>query len=814
MNLFENVQTVSMAQEMESSFMDYAMSVIVSRALPDVRDGLKPVHRRILYALHDLGIGWDKPYRKSAYMVGEVLGKYHPHGDSSVYEAAVRMVQEFATRYPLIDGQGNWGSVDGDSAAALRYTELRMSKIAGEMLADIDKNTVEFMDNYDATRQEPVVLPARIPNLLINGSTGIAVGMATNIPPHNLGEVANGLIHLIDHPEATVRDLIKYIKGPDFPTGGDIIGMEGIVKAYETGRGSIKMRAKAEIESLRGGKNAIVIRELPYQVNKAKLVEKIADLVKDKRTIDGISDLRDESDRDGIRVVIEVKRDANPNLILNQLFKQTQLEDNFGVIMLALVNGEPKELNLKEMLWHYLEHRKDVVLRCTRYQLLRAENRIHILYGLTLALDNLDEVIKIIRKSKDTAEARRKLQERFGLSEMQTAAVLEMRLQKLTGLERSNLQTELHQLEISIASLKEILANEFRVMEIIKADLKDVKSRYGDSRKTEIRKELAELPIRDMIPEEEMFLVHTQQGFLKRQLVDDLLFPRRGMKRTGGQLNTRDGFIREIITASTHELLLLLSNRGKVFSVPVHKIKESAGQARGVSFTNLLGLSPGEKILLMTALPDLESPQYLLMVTRSGSIKKTRISDLGPIKDEGNLAINLQDEDEVAAARITRGSDDIVVATDDGMMIRFSEDDIRPSGRTSQGIRAIQIKQNHVISMGLVSEGSFILTITENGYVKRTDIAEYHGQSRGGKGVRAVHLTEATGKLKFMSVVGEVGEFAIMTSAEKVLTYAYRDVPLASRTGRSGIIKGLQPKESIVALSSTAAQPLAAEGPQ
>lgn len=811
MNLFENVVPVSMAVEMESSFMDYAMSVIVSRALPDVRDGLKPVHRRILYALHDLGIGWDKPYRKSAYMVGEVLGKYHPHGDSSVYDAAVRMVQDFATRYPLIDGQGNWGSVDGDSAAALRYTEMRMARIASEMLVDIDKDSVDFMDNYDASRREPVVLPARIPNLLINGSTGIAVGMATNIPPHNLSEVANGLVHLINHPDSSVRDLLKYVKGPDFPTGGLIMGKEGIIKAYETGRGSVKMRAKTEIESLKGGREAIVIKELPYQVNKAKLVEKIADLVKNKNVVEGISDLRDESDREGIRVVVELKRDANTQLILNQLFKHTQMEDTFGVIMLALVNGEPRELNLKEMLSFYLEHRKEVVTRCTRHDLAQAEKRLHIVEGLKIAQDNLDEVINLIRNSKDSNQARANLRVRFALSDLQAQAILEMRLQKLTGLERENLEAELNQLAADIKRYKEILGDESMVMDIIKADLKEIKSRYGDPRRTEIQSKVAELPAEDTIPDEEVVLTLTRAGYIRRHSTSALSIPRRGGNAGTGLVGKQDGFVQDIFTARTLDWLLCLTNQGRAFKTRVHKIKETGNQGRGVHLANVISLVPGEKVVSMMPMREFDEDRFVLIATRNGVIKKTRLAEYDTNRQEGIIAISLDENDEVLETRITDGTEEIILATNDGVLIRFPESDVRPTGRAAKGVKGINLSRNRVIGMAMVSEGSAVLVISGKGIAKRTPLDEYPSQSRGGKGVKTMNTTTKTGELAIVMMVKEEDEFVILTSTGRILRQESVEIPVQGRATQGDIINKLSEKETITTVSRIMNQPTSPE---
>ena len=731
--------------EMKTSYIDYAMSVIVSRALPDVRDGLKPVHRRILYAMYEDGITSDKPYRKCANTVGSVLGRYHPHGDSSVYDAMVRMAQDFSLRYPLVDGHGNFGSIDGDGAAAMRYTEARMAKIAELMLTDIEKNTVNFMPNYDDRLQEPTVLPARIPTLLINGSSGIAVGMATNIPPHNLTEVINGIVRIIEHPETNDEELMSIIKGPDFPTGGLILGREGIKEAYTTGRGKITVRAEAEIEEMSNNKQRIIVTSLPYQVNKAKLIENIAALARDKR-IEGIADLRDESDRiDKVRVVIELKRDANAQVVLNQLYKFTQMQDTFGAILLALVDGEPKILTLRQCLDYYINHRKDVILRRTQFDLDKALARAHILEGLKIALDNIDEVINIIRSSYDDAKER--LMERFGLSDIQAQAILDMRLKTLSGLQREKIEEEYNELMKLIAHLREILSNEHLVYDIIKEELLEIKEKYGDERLTKIVAAEGEFNVEDLIEEEQTVVALTHFGYIKRMPIDTYKSQKRGGKGITGMTTKEDDFVKQIFTASTHDTILFFSNKGKLYRLRGYEIPEAGRTAKGTAIVNLLSLDPGEKISAVIPLQNFAEGKYLLMATRDGLIKKTALNEYNSARKTGLLAITLKDEDQLIDVRLTDGEDNVVLVTRKGMCITFDEKDVRPVGRTAQGVIGIRLdKDDFVIGMESViaSKNATLLAITENGFGKRTELDEYRVQNRGGKGVITYKVTPKT----------------------------------------------------------------------
>ena len=723
-------------EEMRTAYIDYAMSVIVARALPDVRDGLKPVHRRILYTMNEDGFTPDKPYRKCATTVGDVLGRYHPHGDSSVYDALVRMAQDFSLRYMMVDGHGNFGSVDGDPPAAYRYTEARMSKIAQYMLSDIDKNTVDFMPNFDDRLQEPTVLPARIPALLANGSSGIAVGMATNIPPHNLTELVNGIIKIIDEDNVTDEELMSIIKGPDFPTGATILGREGIKQAYTTGRGKITLRAEAEIEEMSGGKQRIIVSSLPYQVNKAKLIEYTAELVKEKR-IEGISAIRDESDReDKVRIVIELKRDANPQVVLNLLYKNTQMQDTFGIIMLALVDGVPKILTLRECLDHYIEHRRKVILRRTKFELDKAEARAHILEGLKIALDNIDEVINIIRSSYDDAKER--LMERFGLSEIQAQAILDMRLKTLSGLQREKIEEEYNELMKLIAHLKEILSSETLVYQIIKEELIEVKEKFGDERKTKIIAAEGEIGVEDLIKEEQSVIALTHFGYIKRMPIDTYKSQKRGGKGITGISTREEDFVKEIFTASTHDTILFFSNKGKLYRLRGYEIPESGRTAKGTAIVNLLSLDAGEKISTIIPIQNFAEGKYLLFATRNGLIKKTALTEYNSARKTGLLAITLKDDDELIDVRLTDGEDNVVLVTKQGMCITFSEKDVRPIGRVSQGVIGIRLDDNDsVIGMESILQGSksTLLAITENGFGKRTDLEEYRVQTRGGKGV-------------------------------------------------------------------------------
>ena len=768
--------------EMRTSYIDYAMSVIVSRALPDVRDGLKPVHRRILYAMYEDGITSDKPYRKCANTVGSVLGRYHPHGDSSVYDAMVRMAQDFSLRYQLIDGHGNFGSIDGDGAAAMRYTEARMAKIAETMLTDIEKNTVNFMPNYDDRLQEPTVLPSKIPTLLINGSSGIAVGMATNIPPHNLTEVINGIIKIIDEDNVTDEELMEIIKGPDFPTEGIIIGKEGIKQAYTTGKGKITVRAEAEIEEMSGNKQRIVVSSLPYQVNKAKLIEHIASLARDKK-IEGISDLRDESDREEkVRIVIELKRDANAQVILNQLYKFTQMQDTFGAIMLALVNGEPKVLTLRQCLDYYIDHRKTVILRRTQFDLDKALARAHILEGLKIALDNIDEVINIIRNSYDDAKER--LMERFGLSDIQAQAILDMRLRTLSGLQREKIEDEYNELMKLIAHLREILNSESLVFDIIKEELIEIRDKYGDERKTKIVAAEGEIDIEDLIKEEETVVALTHFGYIKRMPIDTYKSQRRGGKGITGIATREDDFVKQIFIANTHDTILFFSNKGKLYKLRGYEIPEAGRTAKGTAIVNLLRLDGGEKISAVIPIKKFNDERYLLMCTKNGLIKKTALSEYESNKKTGLLAITLKDEDELINVRLTNGEDNIVMVTEKGMCITFDEKDVRPVGRSAQGVIGIRIdNDDKVIGMESILENknATLLEITENGFGKRTELEEYRVQNRGGKGVITYKITPKTGKIVGIRIANGDEDVMLITDTGTIIRLKVNEVSVLGR---------------------------------
>ena len=769
--------------EMKNSYIDYAMSVIVSRALPDVRDGLKPVHRRILYAMYEDGITSDKPYRKSANTVGSVLGRYHPHGDSSVYDAMVRMAQDFSMRYPLIDGHGNFGSVDGDSPAAMRYTEARMSKIAETMLTDIEKNTVDFMPNYDDRLQEPQVLPAKIPTLLINGSSGIAVGMATNIPPHNLTEVINGIIKIIDDDNVTDEQLMNIIKGPDFPTEGLILGREGIKQAYTTGKGKIIMRAEAEIEEMSGNKQRIIVSSLPYQVNKARLIENIANLVKEKR-IEGISEVRDESDREEkVRVVIELKRDVNAQVILNQLFKYTQMQDTFGVIMLALVDGEPKILTLRQCLEYYIDHRKTVILRRTQFDLDKALARAHILEGLKIALDNIDEVIEIIRNSYDDAKER--LMERFGLSDIQAQAILDMRLKTLSGLQREKIEEEYAELMKLIEHLRAILASDKLVYDIIKEELLEIKDKFGDERKTKIVAAEGEFEVEDLIKEEQCVVALTHFGYIKRMPIDTYKSQRRGGKGITGIATREEDFVKEIFTASTHDTILFFSNKGKVYRLRGYEIPEAGRTAKGTAIVNLLMLDGGEKISAVIPIANFADGKYLLMATKNGIIKKTALNEYMSVRKNGLIGITLKEGDELIEVRLTDGEDNVVLVTNKGMCITFDEKDVRPMGRVSQGVIGIRIAEDDfVIGMESIIQGSkaTLLAITENGFGKRTELDEYRVQTRGGKGVITYKVTPKTGNLVGIRIATDDEDVMLITDTGTIIRLRVADISILGRS--------------------------------
>ncbi|SHH30355.1 DNA gyrase subunit A [Tepidibacter thalassicus] len=777
----DRIIPVEIEEEMKKSYIDYAMSVIVGRALPDVRDGLKPVHRRILYAMNELNLMPDKSYRKSARIVGDVLGKYHPHGDSAVYLAMVRMAQDFSTRYPLVDGHGNFGSIDGDSPAAMRYTEARMSKLTLELLRDIDKKTVDFTPNFDDTLKEPSVLPARFPNLLVNGSNGIAVGMATSIPPHNLREVIDGVIHLIDNPECSVEDLMQFIKGPDFPTGSTIMGKENIISAYKKGKGRVKVRAKAYIEDIGKGKQQIVVTEIPYLVNKAKLVEKIADLVKEKK-IEGISDLRDESNRNGMRIVIELKRDANANIVLNKLYKHSQLEESFSIIMLALVNGEPKILNLKQMLYYYLEHQKDVVTRRTKFELKKAEDRAHILEGLKIALDNLDEIIKLIRASKNGQEAKAGLVEKFSLTEVQAQAILDMKLQRLTGLEREKIDLEYEEIIKKINKLKEILADEKILLNLIKEEILFIKEKYGDDRKTDIQAVEGEINIEDLIEDEEVAITLTHFGYIKRIPSDTYKSQKRGGKGISALTTREEDFVEHLITTSTHSRISFFTNKGRVYRINVYQIPEGKRQSKGTAIINLLPLDKDEKITALIPIRNSEDEKYLVLCTKNGIIKKTAISEFRKSKRNGLIAINLREDDELIGVKITNGEDEIILVTEKGMAIRFTEKDIRESGRSAMGVKGISLdKDDKVVSIDLINEGSELLVVSENGYGKRTPISEYRVQNRGGKGLKTYNINQKTGNLVGARVVNEEDELMIINSDGVLIRFNVNEISVLSR---------------------------------
>lgn len=776
-----NIIPVNIEDEMKKSYIDYAMSVIVGRALPDVRDGLKPVHRRILYAMHEMGMTADKPHRKSAHVVGQVMARYHPHGDASIYDATVRLAQDFSTRYPLVDGHGNFGSVDGDSPAAMRYTEVRMAKITAELLADINKETVDFMPNYDETLKEPVVLPSRFPNLLVNGSAGIAVGMATNIPPHNLGEVIDGLVLLIDDPEVPIERIARKIKGPDFPTGGIILGLKGIREAYTTGRGIVKIRAKTAIEHLPNGRERIVVTEIPFQVNKAKLVERIAHLVREK-IVEGISDLRDESDRTGMRIVIELKRDAVAQVILNQLYKHTQLQDSFGIINLALVDGRPKVLNLKEMLYYYLEHQKEVVTRRTKYDLAKAEARAHIVEGLRIALKYLDQVIKIIRESPNRETARDALMSKFSLSKEQADAILDMRLHQLTGLERDKLEEEYKDLIKRIAHLKEILANERLLMSIIKDELLAIKAKYGDARRTRISPEEEEIDIEDLIAEEDVVITVTHRGYIKRMPLATYRSQKRGGRGITGLTTREDDFVELLFVATTHHYLMFFTNKGKVYRLKGYEIPEASRTARGIAIVNLLPLAKGEVITAIIPVSDFVQEGYLFMATQKGIVKKTELEQFSTSRKEGLIAINLDEDDELIGVKLTDGEKEIILGTKEGMAIRFPEEQVRAMGRAARGVKGINLAQgDQVVGMDIVREDADLLVLTENGFGKRTNLEEYRPQSRGGKGLLALRMSERNGKVIGISVVQPDEELMLISSEGIIIRLAVADI---SETGR------------------------------
>lgn len=796
--IFEKIVPRTLEEEMKSSYIDYAMSVIVARALPDVRDGLKPVHRRVLFGMHELGVPHNKPYKKSARIVGEVLGKYHPHGDTAVYDSMVRMVQDFSLRYPLVDGQGNFGSVDGDSPAAMRYTEARLAKIADEMLRDLDKNTVDFINNFDESLQEPTVLPSYLPNLLINGASGIAVGMATNIPPHNISEVIDGCVAMIENPKATSADLMKYVKAPDFPTGGIIYGYEGVKEALLTGRGRIVIRAKANIETLKNDRENIVITEIPYQVNKATLIEKMADLVREGKLSD-ISNIRDESDRDGMRVVIELKRDAQPAVVLNQLFKHTQMQVTFGVIMLALVHGVPKVLNLQEMIQHFLDHRMDVLIRRTKYDLDAAEKRAHILEGYIIALDNIDEVIETIKKSKDVETAKNNLMKKFKLSEIQSKAILDMRLQRLTGLERKKIEDEYKETIKLIERLRGILDNERTRKKIIKDELLELKEKYGDERRTEIIKDYKEFSLEDTIAEEDVVVTISHGGFIKRFPVSGYRRQGRGGKGVTGVGTKEDDFIEHMFVASTHQYILFFTDKGRCYWLKVHEIPEGGRTARGRSIVNLLEKDKEENITAFVAVKEFRDDQYLIMATEKGTIKKTVLSAYGNVRKGGINAINLAPGDRLIEVKMTDGKNDIVIGTRNGFAIRFNEKDVRDMGRTATGVRGIRLgKGDHVVGLLVIrNDQATVLVVTEKGFGKRSDINDYRITKRGGKGVITVKTTDKVGKMIALMDVVDRDELVIISTQGMVIRQSVKDLRVMGRNTQGVRVIRLNEHDSI-----------------
>jgi len=778
----DNTLPRDIVDEMKESYLNYSMSVIVSRALPDVRDGLKPVHRRILYGMSELGSSWNRPYKKSARIVGDVLGKYHPHGDSSVYDALVRMAQDFSMRYELVDGQGNFGSIDGDNAAAMRYTESRMTKLSSEMLKDLDKDTVDWDLNFDETLKEPSVLPSAVPTLLVNGSEGIAVGMATKIPPHNLSEIIDGLIALIDDESIETEDLMSHIKGPDFPTAGLILGMDGLKEAYSTGRGKIKMRARAHIETNKKGRNSIVVTEVPYQTNKASLVEKIADLVRDKKVV-GISDLRDESDKDGIRVVIETKRDAVPEVILNQLYKHTQLQDTFGIILLALVDGIPKIMPLKTVLNHFIEFRHEVVVKRTEFELKEAEARAHILEGLKIALDNIDDIIKIIRGSKDPAQAKEGLMNGFNLSELQSQAILDMRLQKLTGLEVDKVVAEYKELIQIISNLKSVLENKSKRMEIIKTELQDIKNLYGDERRTEIVPVDTDFSMEDMIAEEEVVLTITHQGYIKRTALNTYRSQRRGGRGVQGAMSKDEDFVEHLFIANTHNYMLFFTDTGKCYWLKVYDIPQAGRASRGRAIVNLIGCNPEEKVEAFVSVKDFDDDHYIVMATQNGIIKKTVLSAYGKPRKGGIYAIEIRDGDKLIQARVSNGENDILLGTHEGKSIRFSENDVRASGRKTMGVKGISLSSDvdYVVGMLLVKREGTILVATEKGYGKRTEVLQYRTQTRAGKGVLTMRCTDKTGKMVNIMEVVDSDDLIVITDSGVLMRQPVKDIRAIGR---------------------------------
>lgn len=796
-----NVQNVNIEDEIKRSYLEYSMSVIVGRALPDIRDGLKPVHKRILYAMHEMGNTYNRPYKKSARVVGDVMGKYHPHGDTAIYDAIVRMAQDFSMRYPIIDGQGNFGSVDGDPPAAMRYTEVRMTRLAQDFLQDLEKETVDFTANYDETLLEPLSLPTKLPNLLINGSSGIAVGMATNIPPHNLTEVCNAVTRLIDTPEMSVDDLIKLVPGPDFPTAGFIQGTMGIKEAYRTGRGVIKIRARAFVEKIRENKERIIISEIPYQVNKAKLLEKIAELVKDKK-VEGISDIRDESDKDGMRIAVDIQRNANAHVIMNRLYKFTQMEVSFGIIFLAIVHGRPEILNLKDILEHFIKHRREVIVRRTVYDLRKAEERAHILEGLKKALDFLDDVIETIRSSSSPREALTRLMADFEFSEIQAQAILEMRLQRLTGLEREKINTEYENLIKDIERFRSILANPRMVLQIVKDELQEIKERHGDERRTEILPDSDEIDIEDLIADEEMVVTISHEGYIKRNPISLYRAQRRGGKGMTGVKPKEEDFVELLFVASSHDYLLFFTNKGRVYWKKVHEIPEAGRTTRGKAIVNLLDLQKGEQVATTLAVRDFKEDHFIIMATRQGLVKKTELVSYSRPRAAGIVALTIREEDELISARVTDGDQDIFLTTRMGKSIRFHESDIRSMGRAASGNIGIRLeKEDEVVSMETLNEGATILTVTENGFGKRTKTEEYRKQTRGGKGILTVKVTDRNGPVVYSYQVSDLDELIIITGQGKIIRLRVQDISVIGRNTQGVKLIDLGEGEKVVGVA-------------
>ncbi len=796
------VLPVKIEDEMKNSYIDYAMSVIVMRALPDVRDGLKPVHRRILYAMHEAGMGSNKPYKKSARIVGEVLGKYHPHGDSSVYEATVRMAQDFSTRYLMVDGHGNFGSVDGDSAAAMRYTEVRMAKAAEAMLQDIEKDTVDFMPNYDESLKEPSVLPSKLPNLLVNGSAGIAVGMATNIPPHNLREVVDGVLMMIDNPDVTVPKLMQAIKGPDFPTGGLILGYDGIKAAYTTGRGVVKMRAQARIETMSNGKPRILVTEIPYQVNKARLVERIAELVRDK-SIEGITDLRDESDRSGMRIVIELRRDVNAEIILNQLYKHTQMQESFGIIMLALVDGRPRILNLREVIYHYLEHQKNVIVRRTQFDLNKAKARAHILEGLKIALDHLDAVIRTIRESETGEEAKAALMSRFDLTDKQAQAILDLRLQRLTGLEREKIEEEYREIMKTIEWLESVLADGQKVLEIVREELTEVKRKFGDDRRSVITVDTSRLNMEDLIAEEDIAITLTHGNYIKRLPVDTYRTQKRGGRGVAGMGTKEEDFVEQLFVTTTHHNIMFFTSRGCVYRIKGYEIPEAGRTAKGTAIVNLLPLAADEKITTVIPIKEFNAGSYLFMATKKGIVKKTELMEYDTARKGGLIAISLDDDDELIGVKFTDGANNILLGTRDGMAIVFSESDVRSMGRVARGVKGIRLNEDdEVVGMDSLKNNAYVLTVTEEGFGKRTATSEYRPQIRGGKGLINMKVTEKTGKVVGIKTVRDSQELILITTEGIVIRMNADDISVISRNTQGVTLMKTDANDKVASLAT------------